>query len=125
MQLICALFGVLLFFAAGVPLNRSIQLGAFYAAGFIVFVALVCLRFLIACLVVWLFCVGTGTGFLVAVFIYLVEWRVRTAIGLEAVAPSRACAFPPARLPAHRRAPSPARRHRRCSSCSAASRSPR
>ena len=121
----------LLYFAGGLALNRSIQLGAYYAAGFMGFVVLVCLRFLVACLVCWLFCVGSvraaaastsitstatqlhlhlhhnlhlhlhhlhlplhlhhnlhhlhlhlqATGFLVAVFIYLVEWRVLFTLG--------------------------------------------
>ena len=59
LQVVCALFGILLYFAGGLPLNRSIQLGAYYAAGFVGFVVLVCLRFLVACLVCWLFCVGS------------------------------------------------------------------
>ena len=59
LQVVCALFGILLYFAGGLALNRSIQLGAYYAAGFVGFVVLVCLRFLVACLVCWLFCVGS------------------------------------------------------------------
>ena len=60
LQVVCALFGILLYFAGGLPLNRSIQLGAYYAAGFVGFVVLVCLNFLVACLVCWLFCVGSA-----------------------------------------------------------------